>query len=266
MNLGFRNTMHSSSKIRSALYYLLKPIGYFLVISGIFGPILKKIWPEIVSGLAYLRFFFSNTEILVLSGLSVNKFSKWIGPPKIWGAVGSLLTAYRDLVFEDLKNVDPTAFEYSHRVTLFKFCPNLFSRNKGTLLAVERSGEFHRDSSVSFKIDFNNPDEAEGISGKAFCSSGQIKAFNLPDITSELDSNTVGESISLYAKRTNVARDWILKERPKSRSIVGLRIEISEKYWGVIVIDSRNEEIPDKYLSSFDILAISIGKLLQELK
>ena len=182
-------------------------------------------------------------------------------PPPVWRAVHSVLDQLRSLAFEDRANDDP---DHYHRVTLFKvinwritLASWPFSR---CLVAVERSRDLTRKSSVSFPI----PDDGEsaGIAGRTFVMGKSIQVHGLPDVTSRKPKR---EEIDDYAKKTFVTADWIRMEQPAGRAFLGIVVEVKGSKWGVIVFDSRNpKEFDMQQVSNvYSRFAKVLGKLLE---
>lgn len=179
---------------------------------------------------------------------------KLLGPPWIWRAVHSLLTEYREYVFSDIQEAAP----HHHRVTLFRkrfdfwFLP-------GWLMCVERSGHTTRKRIPIFKAPADNPDEAEGVAGTTWVENRIIPVNDLPD----LSSNFYEAQIMEYAGKSWVSEEWVRKHRPLARSLCGIPVEVKGKPFGVIVLDSRNPDGIKVDYDKFNLIAKSLGKLLE---
>jgi GAF domain-containing protein len=182
-----------------------------------------------------------------------------VGAPWYWETVHAFLDCARDQFFADRLD-DP---EPDHRVTLFRRKRFCFTREgwwwKGWIWAVERSGNTKRSSSVVFRAtdDFN---KNNGVAGVVWGTKRPLPVSDLPDL--EVDETP--ETIAEYAKKTWVSPEWIAREKPRSRSLLGIPVEVRNEPWGVLVLDSRAPDgvsrvTPEMYRP----YAKALGKLLE---
>lgn len=184
--------------------------------------------------------------ILVCSGVTGGcaLAQQTLGDPKVHAVVGEVLNRFRDGVFGD------GAGDYAHhRVTLFRhygFHLRGFDfkdrgwPGSGWLVPVARSGHTAQKTSVRFLAP-DDTDRARGIAGRAWAASnGTASATGLPDVRSDVST----DDIQQYARRTNVAKRWVMKRLPQARSLMGFTIETPNgKPWGVLVVDSRSPDL-----------------------
>lgn len=148
----------------------------------------------------------------------------------------------------------PNAVDERSRITLFKFQRwqlkewPFWPKRGGWLVPVKRSGEMHQD----FKARFMVGDELTktcGIAGKAWCDVADAVVQGLPDVHS---GQLKKRALAKYAKLTFVGEDWVEDHRPKSRSFIAMKIRAKRKKWGVVVVDSEDEELDhEKILEIF---------------
>lgn len=143
------------------------------------------------------------------------------------------------------KKMFPDAVDERARITLFKFrrwqlkeWPFLPKRG-GWLVPVKRSGEMHQDFKARFRVG-EELSKTCGIAGKAWCDVADAVIQQLPDVHS---GQLKARGVRKYAKLTFVSEDWVKEHRPKSRSFIAMKIRVKKKKWGVVVVDSEDEEL-----------------------
>jgi hypothetical protein len=163
-----------------------------------------------------------------------------IGPPWVWEHVHILLDSLQEFVFGD----EPGDLHH-HRATLFKHVR--FGRGwrlwdcRGWLVPLERSGHATRKSKSTFRAP-DDADKAEGIAGSAWAGKRTTYVEGLPDVSGEPSH----DAIETYATATRCTTKWLVKHKPSCRSLCGIPLDVKGKRWGVIVLDSRNEQITQK--------------------
>ena len=196
-----------------------------------------------------------------------------IGTPVVWQTVQYLLDQYWEELFEKANGVvnDP---RYFHRITLFKHVKWHWGFVRwpwsGWMIPVARSGHKTRSRIAKFRASSDAPDKAEGIAGQAWAYERRVQIYGLPDI----NTDTVAETdIDDYASQGSVSRKWIEKRRGKKKShalsLLGIPVEVKNKPWGALVVDSRNpNEIlneaalkKQKYKSLVNILSKLLEKV-----
>lgn len=198
-----------------------------------------------------------------------------IGPPWIWAAIEKVLEELRKVAFRN-----PDATPANHRVTLFKRVRILlpfwwvmrwrgiwpYGRWRwpwsGWLVAKCRTGHVRQRSKEVFLA----PDDAhnaEGIAGHAYTQK-VYRVANLP----ALNSHSSDDEIRQYAQVTHVPPSWV-KQRlrrgdPLSRAYMGLVVEVNNKPWGIIMLDSLD---PDALLEQRTIgnRFVVVARVLSEL-
>ena len=198
-----------------------------------------------------------------LGTLGIAKMMKaWIGPPWVWETIHRLLDSFQKHIFEKQSH-EP---QYFHRVTLFKYKGFVFIWRKwpssGWLVPVERSGHITQRSTSKFKVPDNG--SVEGIAGQVWVRNS-VLTISLPDISSD----STAEEIASYAQRGFVSIEWVqsrLREKKTlPRSICGVPVEVNGKPWGVIVVDSRREKLPEKEIEkAHRLIAKVLGRLLEK--
>lgn len=187
--------------------------------------------------------------IVVTEGMALAKGATQ--SPREWEAIHVALDEFKRSVFGD----DGT---HNDRVTLFKHHGwRLFPLRGGCLVAVERSGHLYRKSSVVFRAG-DDPDQAEGVAGRTWGRDGIVSVANLPD-----PGAWSPEAKSEYAKETWVTERWLDEEKPLSRSLCGIPLEVRGQPWGVIVLDSRApDDIAARARGPREMVVRIVAKLL----
>lgn len=199
---------------------------------------------------------------LLLAALA-SAFRKWIGDPAVIEVVHGLLTEYRNKVISDRAS----GFEHHHRVTLFRHKEWAWVRRKwpwnGWLVPEIRSGETTRNPSCRFRASSDDPDRAEGMAGRAWVSDRDIYVSHLPDVSFP---NATDAAVALYAENTGLSSSTIRRMKPHARSFYAFRVHLKNRLWGVIVIDSKNDELPRKKIDSqYAVLIPSLSVLLRRI-
>lgn len=170
--------------------------------------------------------------------------------PRFESTVKKLLDDFRNKALpEEDAHID-------HRVTLFKYqtwAMRLILKGKlpffnGCLIPYERAGEYTLNSKSWFLASKENPDCSEGVAGKIFTSLRCEYISGLPAITERANRG----SKKKYCEETRTSEQLMEKRlRTKSifpRSFWGVPVEVDGEIWGVLLIDSRLEEIKDHEL------------------
>lgn len=213
------------------------------------------------------------------------ELSRWIGEPWYWHAISKLLEQLQSETFQTLPH---DAVQDDHRVTLYRFrawnfwasltraCRDIRQRPltafrsnwpwAGWLVPVLRAGPRAPGRTVYLAC---NAERAEGVAGKTYFNQhGTIELKDLPDLC--LDSAT--DMVTEYARRTFVSVEMVSKRlkasRPCARSFQSIRVEVNNRPWGVLMIDSRESRLPNpqKTSHSFQSLAKTLQVLLERAK
>ena len=204
-------------------------------------------------------------SMLFLGAIQV--FKKSHGNPIIWNSVHGILNDFRDKVFPN----QPA--EHEHRVTLFRHYDSYFCLRtlltrfpwSGCLVPVVRSGEVTQNPHVIFNAPPDTPNKSTGVAGLTWESRECQHISNLPD----LDTTSAERRIHSYASKTKSSPANIAKKVKKgkilARSFYGIPVEVKGKTWGVIILDSRNPQIPNAegIKQLYRNLAIPLERLLE---
>lgn len=183
----------------------------------------------------------------------VDRVASRVKPPKTWSAIHDFLDNLQQHYFRDTH-----APLHRHRVTLFRWTTwnwkyrmwHLMSEERrwpwsGWFIPTIRSGHTMQRSSTRFWASSEYPESVEGIPGQILARNQVLVLNNLPD----LHSNPSEEDFDKYARATAVSKDWlkgrIKANKPCARSFCGIPVEVENKFWGVIVIDSRSQQLPN---------------------
>lgn len=205
---------------------------------------------------------------------TVSFLKKRLGNANNWNTITYLLEKYKKAIFEnnqDNKDIanDP---EHHHRITLYKFARWRWGIClypwQGWMIPVARTGHTtHSFRIPRFRVFPSDPDKAEGVAGQTYVRRRTVPVENLPEIneqSSDID-------IENYAVKGFVNKQWIEKRKKKNncfiRSMIGIPVEVKNKTWGVMVIDSRRPEgISNESVlatAQFTTMAEVLGKLLE---
>jgi len=217
----------------------------------------------------------SLTVLLGLSKLLCNQ----VGPGWVWNAVEGLLTEFRKHSFT---KVCLESEQYCHRVTLFQYVTyrhwwflltarcwikcfrftGLRGPWSGWLIVVRRSGNAKKRTNLVF-LACDDGENAEGLAGRAFRGCQTYIVKQLPEIT----ATSVDTDIAEYAKKTYVTVAWVKKrleeKKTLARSLAAIPIEVDNKPWGVIVIDSTEPTGVSIQANAKDVALFMLGKLLK---
>jgi len=200
--------------------------------------------------------------VIIVAAISV-KLRQAFGNRRTWKVVQVLLDHYWQESFakdDDTKD-DPRHF---HRVTMFKHCRFHFGKwpFSGWMVPVARSGHSTKSGIRHFKASLDNPDQAEGVAGRAFAYQRMVPVYDLPNLNV---ARTNDDDIRRYAEKSFVSIKKIGKdrtsERPTPRSLLGIPVEVKGKPWGAIVLDSHHP----KALILLDSVYGTVAKVFQEI-
>lgn len=182
--------------------------------------------------------------LLIIAAL-LQHIKSEIGSRNTWRSIQFILDRYRDVMFDKHATAkdDPG---HHHRVTLFKhvrwrwaFCKWPWT---GWMIPVGRSGHAtHGRDIPRFRAHPDHPEQAEGVAGQAFVRNKTVAVSNLP----LLNKATALTEREQYARRGFVTQEWIQKNRlnkENARSLLGIPVEVKNKPWGALVIDSRSPD------------------------
>lgn len=201
-----------------------------------------------------------------------------LGSPWVWKTVQSVIDQLREFAFI----ADGGKPSHYHRVTVFKrvsfkffvwpwrspIWPWGIGRGpfSGWLVPVARSGHTTKRTKTVFLAP-DDADFAEGMAGLAWSCNDLVHKADLPD----LEQTVPQESIEVYSLQTGLSVEMTQKRMeaglPTARSFLAMSIEVSNKKWGVVVLDSRDPNGIKKpngrnYLM-YSVMAKFLGRLLE---
>lgn len=152
--------------------------------------------------------------------------------------------------------------EQHRRVTLFKYRWATWRRWPffgGWLIPIERSGTLTRNTNAIFRAP-DDGEKCEGVAGRAWSKQAKVYVPNLPDLRR---SPSEVQFID-YAAKSFVDAARLKSKPPQARSLLGIPVEVGQKRWGVIVIDSVRETIPHKGVNNcFKLIAPTLSGYLK---
>lgn len=107
------------------------------------------------------------------------------------------------------------------------------------------------------------PDDArraEGVAGVTWAENYVIPVRDLPDLR-----NASAAEKEEYARQTFVTVKWLAKEKPRSRSLCGIPVQVRGKKWGVLVLDSEAPggewitRVTNRYRGFADVVSNLLG-------
>lgn len=155
-------------------------------------------------------------------------------------AVHGLLDQVCDHTFKN----DKFDHEQNRRVTLFKYHKFTWRRWPffgGWLIPIERSGESTRNTNAIFRAP-DDGEKCEGVAGRAWSKRSNVYVSNLPNLRNSPTDIQYKE----YAEQSFVSVDKLRRKPPQACSLLGIPIEVGQRRWGVIVVDSVLPQIPQK--------------------
>jgi len=223
----------------------------------------NKLWPFLATTVIAIRnsAWYTLPIIIIMAGIAV-KLRKELGNRRTWKVVQVLLDHYWQESFakdNDTKD-DPHHF---HRVTMFKHCRFHFGKwpFSGWMVPVARSGHSTKSGIRHFKASLNNPDQAEGVAGRAFAYQKMVLVSGLPRLnlprTNDDDKKRYAEKSFVSVKK--IEKDFTAERQ--SRSFLGIPVEVKGKPWGSIILDSHHP----KEIVLLDSVYGTVAKVLQEI-
>jgi hypothetical protein len=195
--------------------------------------------------------------------------TKVVGEPWLFKRTKDVLSDLHRSAFRTL--VDPTAKADDHRITLYRYYKWCFFPGRGWwpwcngvhpwsgwLIPVARAGAKTAARTIYLAKDSGH---AEGICGNVYFAHNSIlEHHDLPNI----DENATDAEIEEYAKKTFVTVETVRKrvrdKRSCARYFLSIRIQVEFTDWGILMIDSRAEDLPQKGIHGQRF--IQLGKVL----
>ncbi|MEN6541475.1 hypothetical protein [Parvibaculum sp.] len=133
-------------------------------------------------------------------------------------------------------------------------------------MPVMRSGKTSKKTRAIFLAP-DDGDKAEGVAGYAWASNTVTVADGLPALV----ATSSDARINTYAQRTfcptAIVREYVQQKRPLPRSIGAIPIEVNHEQWGVLVLDSREENgVTIELVNNFTLTVHAIGQFLEKAK
>lgn len=183
----------------------------------------------------------------------LDSLRRWLERKTLWPLVKEILEEFRKQIYPNGRHP-----AHMHRVTLFRHCKWVLRRRfldhlprTGWLKIIERSGHTTRNSRTVFFAP-DDPDRAEGVAGIAWAWNTVVFKEHLPDLRNE----TVTEDrLVEYANNSNTPLEVVRQLNPVSRSLCGIPIEVNGRVWGVLVVDSRQPQLPQALIEQHYVLA-----------
>lgn len=200
-----------------------------------------------------------------------------IGEPWVWATLQTMVEDLRKNAFT--ANTDGPA--HHHRVTVFRHVKWRFRNGKGVtslvpwtsgphvwsgwLVPVLRSCHTTQRSKSVFLAPDNG--RSEGIAGQTWAAKGTVYKAGLPNLEVAPTKN----DIALYAKETLVTTNFIKNRMSNgqtlARSYCGIPVEVKNRLWGVIVLDSMSpngiKKPRGQAALTYFVMAKFVGKLLE---
>src|ERR1043166_2139667 len=205
--------------------------------------------------------------------------AKWFAPPWVWKSIRRILDHVREEGFTSKIEGEQL---HHHRVTLFRrvrwcWCPVPFRHWlvpwgwgywpwSGWMVQISRSGDTESISRTAFLLP-SDLDKSEGIIGLAWQTRDVKTLHALPTI----DENSTDDEIAAYATQTlmpaYVVKRRVKARKPCPRALCAIPIEVDNKPWGMLVLDSRRPNTinyEENTSPAFTALAqVSLGELLK---
>ncbi|WP_162913164.1 hypothetical protein [Rhodospirillaceae bacterium SYSU D60014] len=237
-------------------------------------------WPAaFATSIAWLQKY----SLLIWAALGTAAIIGWFlrrqGDPWIWDKLQALLDEFQAVAYPGFQH----HIKDHHRVTLFKYkkwywCLRTPMTNgrwpwrrgrypwSGWLVPMLRSGRTSQNTRAVFLVP-DNGGEAEGVAGRAWASNCVIVVDKLPAISAQSSRRKIKQ----YAEGTYcpepIIKDYLERSRPLPRSIGAIPIEVDNKAWGILVLDSRDEQgVTSDLVANFTLTIKFIGQMLEKAK
>jgi hypothetical protein len=152
--------------------------------------------------------------------------------------------------------------EQNRRVTLFRY--RWFNWRRwpffgGWLIPYERSGHQTRKTDAIFYAP-DDGEKAEGVAGRAWSRKRKVYVPGLPGLR---EPSVSDEDFEKYSREAFCSEKRLRNKPPQARSLCGVPVEVGNKQWGVIVVDSvldgfRHQKFEDR----FRLMAPTLSRLL----
>lgn len=200
---------------------------------------------------------------------AVDGLFRYVSKPRLWRAAQGCIDVLHKDVFADKEGKS-----HHHRVTLFQWRRfawwprDIHGRFRkpwaGWLHPVVRSGHTTQRSKTKFLAPRDDPESAQGVAGEVWNTRRVLNHSNLPRLTKE----SMPEDYDEYAEKSKAPSSWlkgrIEKGKPCARSFVGIPVEVDHDVWGVVLLDSQQEKLPDDspVRKKYRLFGEVLGKIL----
>jgi hypothetical protein len=255
--------------------YLLYAFIFAFSLSGIFGSWLSKLpatpkdWATGLQGLSVWHTNWGPAVLVIaVAALTLVETYQRFNDPWKWKAIQSCLDGFSEVVYADSLYQD--GFEHEHRITIFRLqrgCIKLLKPcTRKWFVPIARSGSLKKETRSIFRFS-DNPEQIEGIVGRAWCKPRKwYQASDIPILTQSMAEHQKED----YVNKTNYPVDKALAKRYNARSYAAITMELRGRLWGVLVLDSTCERIPNMesaktYAKYFRLFICSVTPLLEAL-
>jgi hypothetical protein len=202
-----------------------------------------------------------------------------LGPPWVRQALQRIINRFRKHAFVNILDGEP---HHDHRVTLFQrkgfwfpiAIPFLANGQRwpiwpsqnpwsGWMVPVARTGRATLATRTCF-LATDDPSKSEGIVGEVWLSNS-VTVRMLP----ELGEKPSEQKIAAYAKAAKVSKEWIRSRVNAGKAcplaLCGIPIEVGNKFWGVLVLDSSRQNTIDYQGHGWKAFTDMVQSSLEEL-
>jgi len=246
----------------NTVYYTFRVLEWgFLFAATIFGTLLlldPKEWPMLDRAIVWMQTRQAWVPLATLLTGAAKLGADKIGPRWIHEQLQAIVDSLRDASFTQRARSNSPV--HHHRVTVFRWCycwrlccwgRKINGKRRwpwtGWLVPIARSGHTTKSTNTVF-VAPDDADNAEGIAGQTWSQNQVVHSGPLPLPADASDT----QAIAAYAQGGYVSPQWVRnkleKALPLPRNLYGTPLEVHGKPWGVVVIDSRNENDIDPRL------------------
>lgn len=213
---------------------------------------------------------------LAVVAAGTGMLTKWIGPPWLWDSIRRTLNRIREEAFA---GIDGEQIHH-HRVTLFRRKWSLAPVPwrcwywpwgpwrvpwSGWMVSVARSGHTTQQCWSVFLAPEEDADNSEGVVGLVWTTKKVQVLPPLPSIQSTATEEEIAEYAKMALMPVDIIRYRVRKGTTCPRSLCGIPVEVDNKIWGVLVLDSRRPDTIKYTSKTWDAFTRAVPKGLVEL-